>query len=136
MRDFLNFNFNHKNVIKKRRPNGQTGAYGSKMTRPDFYSMVDFIQNGRLRPAVSFLSQPAILSGRTKATTNSAQTGAGILRRQFMILDLRRYFLAAVYAIGFAPVSLVTIYITRPAPVFSGDYLSQQTGAGVLGGNL
>ena len=106
------------------------------MTRPNFYGMVDFIQNGRLRPAVSFLSQPAILSGRTKATTNSAQTGAGILRRQFMILDLRRYFLATVYAIGFAPVSLVTIYITRPAPVFSGGYLSQQTGAGVLGDNL
>lgn len=124
LHDFLNFNFNHKNAIKKKRPNGQTGAYGSKMTRPDFYGMVDFIQNGRLRPAVSFLSQPAILSGRTKATTNSAQTGAGILRRQFMILDLRRYFLAAVYAIRFAPVSLVTIYITGPAPVFSGGYLS------------
>lgn len=91
LRDFLNFNFSHKNAIKKKQPNGQTGAYGSKMTRPDFYGMVDFIQNGRLRPAVSFLSQPAILSGRTKATTNFAQTGAGILRRQFMILDLRRY---------------------------------------------
>lgn len=90
MHDFFNFNFNHKNVIKKKRPNGQTGAYRSKMTRPDFYIMVDFIdfiQNGRLRPAVSFLSQPAILSGRTKATTNSAQTGAGILRRQFMKQD-------------------------------------------------
>ena len=94
------------------------------MTRPDFYGMVDFIQNGRLQPAVSFLSQPAILSGRTKATTNFAQTGAGILRRQFIKQDRRRYFLAAIYAIGFAPVSLVTIYITGPAPVFSGGYLS------------
>ena len=94
------------------------------MTRPDFYGMVDFTQNGRLRPAVSFLSQPAILSGRTKATTNSTQTGASILRRQFMKQDWRRYFLAAIYAIRFAPVSLVTIYITRPAPVFPGGYLS------------
>lgn len=110
LHDFLDFNFNHKNAIKKKRPNGQTGAYGSKMTRPDFYGMVDFIQNGRLRPAVSFLSQPAILSGRTKATTNSAQTRTGIPGRlfittdwrrcpgrRFMILDLRRYSQAAIY---------------------------------------
>lgn len=107
---FLNLKFSHKNAIKKKRPNGQTGAYRSKMTRPDFYGMVDFIQNGRLRPAVSFFG-PACDSLLPNKGDNE------------FCADRRRYSQAAIHDIRFAP-------------VFSGGYLCDWICAGISGDDL
>ena len=80
------------------------------MTRPDFYGMVDFIQNGRLRPAVSFFVT-ACDSLRPNKGDNEFCT------------DRRRYSQAAIHDIRFAP-------------VFSGGCLCDWICAGISGDDL
>ena len=80
------------------------------MTRPDFYGMVDFIQNGRLRPAVSFFVT-ACDSLRPNKGDNKFRT------------NRRRYSQAAIHDIRFAP-------------VFSGGYLCDWICAGISGDDL